>query len=99
MTASNRSYDEKRDFIRMQVNSPISISHEGSQYEGVCVDLSGTGLRISCAEPLAMGAECEVAIAPTAHGQHSFNALATVTRVEQDADQQYLIGFSIKQIL
>ena len=99
MTVSNRSYDEKRDFIRMQVNSPISIHHQGKQYDGLCVDLSGTGLKISCPDQLAMGAECEVAIAPTAQGQHSFKALVTVTRVEEDANQQYLIGFSISQIL
>ncbi|WP_156820899.1 PilZ domain-containing protein [Dasania marina] len=99
MTAINRSYDEKRDFIRMQVNSPISIHHQGKQYNGLCMDLSGTGLKIACSDTLPIGAECEVSIAPQEQGQHSFKALATVSRVESDQEDQYLLGFSIEQIL
>lgn len=41
---------DKRSFRRMNINSPVSIEHAGQTYQGVCLDLSSTGMSVSMDE-------------------------------------------------
>ncbi len=60
---SNRSYDEKRDFIRMEINaSAIITDHNGMQKEGVCVNLSGGGALLELEDNLPVNQPIGVTI-------------------------------------
>ena len=44
-----RDYSEKRDFIRMTINTPVEVhsEQEGVVAQGVCNDLSGSGMLLT----------------------------------------------------
>lgn len=52
-----RDYSEKRDFIRMQVNIPASLTTESKQIDSQCVDLSATGVRLLSPDAIEVGTE------------------------------------------
>lgn len=99
MSAIDRSYEEKRDFIRMQINSPITISHNGNNYSGTCKDLSGTGMMVSTEAKLAIDDVCEVSIEQKEEGRRPFNAQVKVNRIIADDADDNTIGFSITEVL
>lgn len=39
-------YSEKRNFIRMRMETPITFELDGTSYAALCIDLSSTGLQI-----------------------------------------------------
>ena len=41
MSLSN-AYEEKRNFIRMKMDSPLSLTLSDKSVEGVCIDLRNT---------------------------------------------------------
>ena len=56
MTHQSREYDEKRDFIRMTVESPMRIEVEGlPSIACTCKDLSSTGIRFMLDHPMHQG--------------------------------------------
>ena len=99
MSALDRSYEEKRDFIRMQVNSPITIKHNGNSYTGTCKDLSGTGLLVETDASFSIDDDCQVSIEQQDEARRGFNAQVRVNRVDKGADGNNSIGFSITEIL
>lgn len=99
MSDRQRDYDEKRDFIRMQLNSEAQLLVNGQQIEAVCIDLSSSGMQLKCAEPLTVGTSVEVTIG-SRHSQLSgLAATATVVRCEAAGDSEaYQIGLQIVQM-
>lgn len=95
---SDRNYSEKRNFIRMRINTPVTIRHGEHDLEALCQDLSGSGLLVHARQPLPMGAEVGVHIEPQTGAQQAFIATAEVARVEPRDDGGYTIGFAIKAI-
>ncbi len=91
-----RAYDEKRDFIRMRVSTPITIDVAGQQFEAVCRNLSGSGLLVESDGGLDAGTSVEVCIKP-GDSHSDFRASATVNRVDSEGGR-YLIGLSISAI-
>lgn len=98
MSSIDRSYNEKRDFIRMRINSPVSISQDGSEYTGVCKDLSGAGMLVETSHAFTEGASVEIAIPQQSETHLPFNALAEVSRVEAAPNDMYIVGLSITDI-
>lgn len=50
---SNRNYEEKRDFIRMEINANAIITDDnGVQKKGLCLNLSGSGALLELEENL-----------------------------------------------
>ena len=99
MSALDRSYEEKRDFIRMRVNSPITIKHNGNTHTGICKDLSGTGLLVETDATLSIDDECIVNIEQEDETRRGFHAEVKVNRVDSNGDGNNSIGFSITEIL
>ncbi|MGK0441494.1 MAG: hypothetical protein ACJA0N_001292 [Pseudohongiellaceae bacterium] len=99
MSPIDRSYEEKRDYIRMQVNSAITITHNSNTYAGTCIDLSGTGMMIATDAALSIDDECEVSIEQNEEGRRPFNALVKVSRIIAKDDGLTTIGFSITEVL
>lgn len=99
----NKNYDEKRNFIRMRVDTPASVAlaRGDEQYSGTCVDLSGGGLLVKLKEKISIGTQLTVKI-ESDHG-HSpmLSARTTVTRAEDSKDENgdYEIGLEIDELL
>lgn len=97
MASRDRSYSEKRDYIRMKINSPVAIHLGGKDYVGVCKDLSGAGMLVETEKTFDIGTRLEVSIEQKGENRLPFHASATVSRVETIGDK-YLVGLSITDI-
>ncbi|ACR12703.1 PilZ domain-containing protein [Teredinibacter turnerae] len=104
MSLANREYQEKRNFIRMRVDTPIQmvLEADGERFEGKCRDLSGGGLLVELATALPVGTRARISI-QSSHG-HSpmLEAIALVNRVETQLDtteKPCLIGMEIEELI
>jgi len=98
----NREFQEKRDYIRMKVDTPVSVQviSDGETLDGVCKDLSGGGLSIELSRTLPVGTVAEVAIASKHGHTPMFTARATVTRIEAvPSGSSCLLGMKIEEVL
>lgn len=98
MNLASRTYEEKRNFIRMKVETPVEISVNHRQLHGICHNLSGGGMAISADEPLSLGVEVEVTV--SSHYSHSpvLHALTKVCRI-QPGERQYRMALEIVSLL
>lgn len=55
MSEHERDYAEKRDFIRMRVDANVSLIHAGQEIDGVCVDLSSSGMQVQAPRQFTVG--------------------------------------------
>ncbi len=100
-----KNFAEKRDFIRMQINSPAILNHDGVEYKGICRDLSSTGMLIEINHNFEVGIELKVSFAPRSEAQPAFNAVAEVLRSDINSEESteeiksYILALSIKQII
>ncbi len=101
---SSREYLEKRDFIRMRIDSPVDvlIAGETGAVQGICRDLSGGGMLIEVESRLAANTEVEVTLA-SSHGHAPIlRANATVVRIEGDTGSDgslNRVGLRLKNVL
>ncbi len=98
MSSIDRPYNEKRDYIRMRINSVVNIRQAGNNYKGICKDLSGAGMLIETSEPFKVGTELEISIEQKTETHLPFDAIAEVSRVDDGPDENYTVGLAIKQI-
>lgn len=96
----NRTYDEKRDFIRMKVDTEITLSMNDSEKEvtGFCRDLSGTGMLIEVNEQIDEGSNCKTILPSSNEAFPSLNALVKVIRCTKISDDTYQLGTEILTI-
>lgn len=77
-------YAEKRDFIRMRVESPITLTMDNRTLQCLCINLSGTGMCIETSEVLQIGDEA-LAFVPSYQNKFApLNAYVRIKRVMQD---------------
>lgn len=104
MNQASKDYQEKRDYIRMQINTPVSVMVRDNEsvFEGTCIDLSGGGMRIEIPSALPTGTVVEVTLASN-HGHNPMLcAKAMVQRVEAQPDKNSkpcVIGLSIIEVM
>jgi len=97
---SLRDIEEKRDFIRMQVDCSAECTdlRSGEQFSGQLKDLSGKGLRLELSRDLAPGSLLEVRIEPAMAVVPPLHAIVEVMRVEADENGEvFLTGTSIRE--
>ncbi len=95
MTQRDRDYSEKRDFIRMQIETAVTLTHAGQTFEAVCQDLSSTGMQVLAATQLSMGDQVKVQI-PSEHAElKGLDAQTEVVRVGTHGDGRQSLGLSI----
>ncbi len=95
MTQRDRDYSEKRDFIRMQIETSITLTHDGQQYEATCLDLSSTGMQVLAATSLQMGDKVQAHI-PSEHSElKGLHAETEVVRVGTHEDGRQSLGLAI----
>ena len=103
MNLASRNYQEKRSFIRMKVDTPVTVTPtNGIPLTGICHNLSGGGMLIAVAEALPLGEELEVAV--TSHHGHNPMLLARtrVIRVLSQPDtvaKPCFVGLEILEIM
>lgn len=86
-TPSNHS--EKRDFIRMRIDTGVSLLHAGQVIAAVCLDLSSGGLQVRAAERFQVGDPIEVRIDsdhPALKGLHASTEVVWIA--DQPGGQQ-----------
>lgn len=104
MNSTNRNFHEKRNYIRMKVETPASVvvSTEESTLEGICKDLSGGGMLLELSTTLPVGTEALVEIA-SGHGHAPMlKAKTRVTRIDAQPNleaQPCVIGMEIVEVL
>ena len=55
MSLNDRSYEEKRDYIRMRVDAEVSLLHAGQVIPAVCLDLSSSGMQVQAPRTFKVG--------------------------------------------
>ena len=74
---------ERRNFMRMVVNAPVTLIQGAHVMEGVCRDLSANGMSIEIEENLyPEGSELQVSLATSSNLLPPFQAQARVIRVD-----------------
>ncbi len=90
-------YNEKRDFIRMRVETPVTFEYEGKTFDAVCIDLSSTGMQIETDASLSLsqGQSIRVLI-PSAHAELTgLQAETQIQRLETLDNGHLSIGLAI----
>lgn len=99
MSERFRDYEEKRDFIRMNLGSAATLRINGESFPATCVDLSSTGMRLRTRCKVAVDDQVEVEIGSQHSTLSGFKAIATVVRKEPDEGDVFELGLQVQQIL
>lgn len=97
---NSRTYDEKRDFIRMQVDTEIilTVDETNEKLSGYCRDLSGTGMLIEVNKEVAEGLNCQTTLASNNPAFPSLDANIKVLRCTPIGDDKFQLGTEIVHI-
>lgn len=97
----DRNYVEKRDFIRMKVNTPakVSVDQKGTMTEGICNDLSGSGMLLTLDQKLPMDSELLVTLCSEYGEGPTLQAKCTIARLQQAGGNKCLLGLEILEVL
>ena len=95
MSTSDRAYSEKRDFIRMRLEAPVTLVCGDEKIPALCLDLSSTGMQVEARTRLAVGDRVGVHI-PSEHQQIAdLNVEAEVVRAQPLEDGRLTLGLSV----
>ena len=100
MNLTMRDYSEKRDYIRMKVDTQIelkTVAPERVLY-GTCKDLSGTGMAIEVNEAFAVGSQFTTCLPSQNANFPPFETLVNVVRCETRAADRFLLGVEILRV-
>lgn len=100
MNLYNREYSEKRDYIRMKIQSPIEVTHVATQVNhiGTCIDLSGGGMLLNLDQAIDQGEELLVTVSTSFGHQPMLSARCQVARCQQSSNDQFLLGLEIVEL-
>jgi hypothetical protein len=99
MSVEDRSFSEKRNFIRMKINTPVIIHYEDKSFSATCKNLSGAGMLLETEAALNPGDELHVSIEQKAEKSLPFSAIVEVTRVKPEQPGVKVVGLVIKELL
>ena len=96
----SRNWDEKRDFIRMKVDTQITLAVDDSEIKvkGHCRDLSGTGMLIEVNQEVIAGATCSTTLPSNNEAFPSLDAKVKILRCIQLSEDKFQIGAEILEI-
>jgi hypothetical protein len=92
------SYDEKRDFIRMNTEHALQFRALGASemQQGTCCNLSATGIMFTTENAIPDGTELEINITPEYSVVSPFDAVVKVIRsMSSDSPDQFTIAGEI----
>lgn len=95
MSTPDRYTAEKRDFIRMTVESPAKLIFNQQSLQCQCLDLSATGARVLCEQAIPVGTQLTLEIPSQIEKFDSLVTHAVVMRCDQQ-DNYYEIGLKVE---
>lgn len=100
MPSTGGDYDEKRNFIRMFVNSVVQITNPktGTVHQGKGKNLSGDGAMFSTEEKFEVGQKLNLDISSEQSKLASLSAEFEVIRVEELADGTFEIAGAMLEV-
>lgn len=95
-----RNYNEKRDFIRMKVDTEVTLTLDGGkkQLAAYCRDLSGTGMLIEVEEEIAEGTVCDTCLPSNNEAFPALDAKVKVLRCTPIENERFQLGAEIMEI-
>lgn len=74
---------EKRDFERVKVNTAVTLYFGSSpkEVEGICIDISESGVGLELDRVIPIGAECYVKVHDGHRNRTTFQALIEIKRI------------------
>lgn len=93
-----RDYSEKRDFIRMKVDTKITLRNGSKNITGICRDLSGTGMLIEVEEAVTEGSELQTSLPSNNEAFPSLEAVVKIVRCKEEENGKYLLGTEILKV-
>ncbi|MDO9139658.1 MAG: PilZ domain-containing protein [Methylobacter sp.] len=93
-------YDEKRSYIRMEIDCDVTYKLAGSDelHQGRCSSISGAGVSFIADRIFEPGKAMEINVIPKNTVTPSMTAFVEVIRSTQQDDGSYEIAASIKSI-
>jgi len=100
MNLASRDYSEKRNFMRMMINAPASLTLTADQstVTGSCHDLSANGMQVALDKALPVGTEAHITIQSPQGDRPMMKARIAVTRIISNPDEPCLAGMEILEI-
>ena len=102
MGAVMASYDDKRDFYRMMLNTEVVITiiddEVNSQLRATCRDLSATGMALELEHPIDISTLVRVKVDSASSQVQALDVSGRVVRIEEENKDCYLIGITIEEI-
>ncbi len=95
MSLNDRSYEEKRDYIRMRVDAEVSLLHAGQVIPAVCLDLSSSGMQVQAPRTFKVGDKLSVRIDSDHAALKGLEAETEVVWATDEADGGQKLGLSI----
>ncbi|MCP3675332.1 MAG: hypothetical protein GY829_12780 [Gammaproteobacteria bacterium] len=101
MSQDDVDFVEKRDFIRMFIDSPIDFAITGTDewFKGTGQNLCGGGLSFSTQQLLSEGDIVNIKLHPLNDLVPHLEALVIVMRVDEQEGGLYLVSTKIEKIL
>lgn len=101
MNLTERTYEEKRNFIRMKVDTIVSFTRAESKerYEGRCRNLSGAGMLLETDKKLKIGDRLRVTVPSEGPDFSPLDASVEVVRVDAVPNlHKFMIGVVIRKM-
>jgi len=95
-----RNFNEKRDYIRMQVDTPAKLTlSNGQSFSVTCVDLSSSGVQLHSNEAIPVQSAGELHVESGGGSTPPLSARVSVCRLQAMEDGMYRVGLSIDSFL
>ena len=101
MILTERTYEEKRDFIRMRVDTMVSFQRADSKerYEARCCNLSGAGMLLETDKKLNLGDRLRVTVPSEGPDFAPLDASVEVVRVDPIPNlHKFMVGVVIRKL-
>lgn len=96
------SFDDKRDFYRMMLNSEVEVTviddEANSHFSATCRDLSATGLAIEMEHPLEISTHVKLKLDSPSSQVQALDMRGKVVRIEEEGEGCYLVGIAIEEL-
>jgi hypothetical protein len=98
MALEHRAYSEKRNFIRMKINTPVQLKVGAETFVARCKDLSGSGILLQSERELAPGTMVEIHIDQEGENRLPFRATGEVVRSDPVNPAGFILGLQLNAI-
>jgi hypothetical protein len=92
---------EKRNYIRMNIETDVACKIRGTneEFNGLCKNLSHSGLQFTTSKHLKEGSELDV-ILKTSGGvpQPPLKAILAVKRVSKETEDKYIVSGKLRDV-